>query len=78
LKDALRPETTLVSIMHVNNEIGTIMPVAECAAIIRAHSKAYYHTDEVQAIGKVPFDLSVWWMPPVFRHTKSTGSKDQA
>lgn len=58
LKAALRPDTTLVSIMHVNNEIGTIMPVEACAKVVRDHSKAYFHTDEVQAIGKVPFDLS--------------------
>jgi cysteine desulfurase len=59
LRNALRADTTLVSIMHVNNEIGTIMPVEACAQVVRAHSKAYYHTDEVQAIGKVPFDLSL-------------------
>lgn len=58
LKQALRPDTILVSIMHVNNEIGTVMPVETCAKIIRDYSKAYFHTDEVQAIGKVPFDLS--------------------
>lgn len=59
LKNALRPDTILVSIMHVNNEVGTIMPVEACAKVVREHSKAYYHTDEVQAIGKVPFDLSL-------------------
>ena len=59
LKSALRPDTTLVSIMHVNNEIGTIMPIAECAKIIKANSTAYFHVDEVQAIGKVPFDFSL-------------------
>ena len=59
LKMALRPDTTLVSIMHVNNEIGTIMPIADCAKIIRQNSTAYFHVDEVQAIGKVPFDFSL-------------------
>ena len=59
LQRALRQDTILVSIMHVNNEIGTIMPVEACAKVVREHSKAYFHTDEVQAIGKVPFDLSL-------------------
>jgi len=59
LKNALRKDTTLVSIMHVNNEIGTIMPIRECSKIIKAHSTAYFHVDEVQAIGKVPFDFSL-------------------
>jgi cysteine desulfurase len=58
LKDALRADTTLVSIMHVNNEIGTIMPVKACAEIIKANSSAVFHVDEVQAIGKIPFDFS--------------------
>jgi cysteine desulfurase len=58
LRDALRVDTTLVSIMHVNNEIGTIMPVKACAEIIKANSTAYFHVDEVQAIGKIPFDFS--------------------
>jgi cysteine desulfurase len=58
LKDALRADTTLVSIMHVNNEVGTIMPVKACAEIIKANSTAYFHVDEVQAIGKIPFDFS--------------------
>lgn len=59
LQAALRPDTTLVSIMHVNNEIGTIMPIEAVSAIVRKYSTAYLHVDEVQAIGKVPFDLSL-------------------
>jgi len=58
LKKSLRTDTTLVSIMHVNNEIGTIMPIKECYQIVKANSSAYFHVDEVQAIGKVPFDFS--------------------
>lgn len=58
LKASLRADTTLVSIMHVNNEIGTIMPVELCSKIIKDNSNAYFHVDEVQAIGKIPFDLS--------------------
>lgn len=59
LQSALRPDTILVSIMHVNNEIGTIMPIRECSRIIRSNSTAYFHVDEVQAIAKVPFDFSL-------------------
>jgi cysteine desulfurase len=58
LKASLRADTILVSIMHVNNEIGTIMPIKACAEIIRQNSTAYFHVDEVQAIGKIPFDFT--------------------
>ncbi|HEY3412889.1 MAG TPA: cysteine desulfurase family protein [Armatimonadota bacterium] len=52
LKDAMRPDTTLVSVMTANNEVGTIQPIAELAAI--AHEAgALFHTDAVQAIGAI-------------------------
>ena len=54
LRAALRPETLLVSIMTGNNEVGTIQPVRELAAITHRLSAAYFHTDAVQAFGKVP------------------------
>lgn len=57
LKNALRPDTILVSIMYVNNEIGTIMPINELAKIVKEHSRAYFHADCVQALGKIPVDL---------------------
>src|SRR5207237_2991349 len=53
LRHALRPETTLVSIMHANNEIGTIEPIADLVAVTRKHSDAYFHTDAVQSTGKI-------------------------
>lgn len=53
LRAALRPETLLVSIMVGNNEVGTIQPVQRLAAIAHEHSNAYFHTDAVQAFGKV-------------------------
>jgi cysteine desulfurase len=53
LKKALRPETTLVSIMAANNEIGTIQPVAELGALCRERS-VIFHTDAVQWFGKEP------------------------
>ena len=56
LKAALRPDTVLVSIMLVNNELGTLLPVAEAAkAIKEAGCPALLHTDAVQAFLKVPF-----------------------
>jgi cysteine desulfurase len=51
---ALRPETVLVSIMHANNEIGTIQPVAAIAA----QSDVTLHVDGVQALGKIPVDVA--------------------
>ena len=61
LESALRPDTALVSIMYANNEIGTIQPIAELAAIAKAHSVPF-HTDAVQAAGLLPIvvtDLGV-------------------
>ena len=53
IKAALTPETVLVSIMHANNEVGTIQPIAEIAAIAHAHG-ALCHTDAAQSVGKIP------------------------
>ncbi len=56
IRRALRPETVLVSVMHANNELGTVQPVAEIAAITRA-AGVYLHVDGVQALGKIPVDV---------------------
>ena len=56
LRDALRDDTALVSVMHANNEIGTIQPVRELAAIARERG-ALFHTDAVQSIGKIPVSV---------------------
>ena len=56
LEKAFRPDTTLVSIMMANNEIGTIQPIAELAKITKAHG-ALFHTDAVQAIGSIEIDV---------------------
>ncbi|WP_322789157.1 cysteine desulfurase family protein [Thiohalocapsa halophila] len=53
LRQALRPETRLVSIMHANNEVGSIQPIAECAAIAREHG-VLFHSDAAQSVGKIP------------------------
>ena len=50
---ALRPDTILVSVMHANNEIGTIEPIRELVAVTRERSSAYFHTDAVQSTGKI-------------------------
>ena len=54
LREALRPDTILVSIMHANNEVGTIEPIRELVAVTRERSQAYFHTDAVQSTGKIP------------------------
>ena len=56
LRDAIADDTALVSVMHANNEIGTIQPIAELAAIAHQHG-ALFHTDAVQSAGKLPLDV---------------------
>ena len=57
VKKALRDDTALVSIRHVNNEIGTINDIDTIGEYIKKHSNAYFHTDITQSIGKIPVDL---------------------
>lgn len=52
----MRDDTSLISIMYANNEIGTIEPIEELARIAHEHS-IYFHTDAVQAVGKIPLDV---------------------
>lgn len=52
LKAALRPDTILVSVMAVNNEVGAIEPIDELADVLRAYPKVHFHVDAVQALGK--------------------------
>ncbi len=56
LRDAIRPDTILITIMYANNEIGTIEPISELAQIAREH-KIPFHTDAVQAVGHVPINV---------------------
>ena len=56
LEAAIRPDTVLVSIMYANNEIGTIEPIPELAAVAKKHG-VLFHTDAVQAIGHVEIDV---------------------
>ncbi|MBZ0263299.1 cysteine desulfurase [bacterium] len=57
LRSAIKIDTVLVSIMHVNNEIGTIQPIGEMARIC-AEREILFHTDAVQSFGKIPLDVS--------------------
>ena len=56
LKDAIRPDTTLISVMAANNEIGTIQPIEEIAKLAKERG-ILFHTDAVQAIGSLSFDV---------------------
>ncbi len=57
MENAITPQTILVSIMWVNNEIGTIQPIQELSEICR-EKKVLFHTDATQAVGKLPIDLA--------------------
>lgn len=62
LRAALTDETVLVTVMHANNEIGTIQPIAEISRLIRerraaGQSHLFFHTDAVQTVGKIPVDV---------------------
>ncbi|KAL4875635.1 pyridoxal phosphate-dependent transferase [Aspergillus karnatakaensis] len=57
LEAALRPDTALVSIMAVNNEIGVVQPLEEIGKLCRS-KKVFFHTDAAQAVGKIPMDVN--------------------
>jgi cysteine desulfurase len=59
LKNAIRPDTALVSIMSANNETGTLQPIKELAALCRQHGIPF-HTDAVQSFGKEPVNVADW------------------
>ena len=56
VEKAIGPDTVLISVMHANNEIGTIQPLEEIGRIAREHD-VYFHTDAVQSVGKIPVDV---------------------
>src|SRR5262249_22081687 len=56
VREAISDDTAIVSVMHANNEIGTIQPIAEVARLAHAHG-ALVHTDAVQSTGKIPVDV---------------------
>lgn len=53
---AIQPDTCLVSVMYANNEIGSVMPIAEIGAVCRKHN-VLFHTDAVQAVGHIPVSV---------------------
>lgn len=57
VEQAIRKDTILISIMHVNNELGTIQPIEEIGKIANDHPKLFFHVDFVQGLGKIPLDL---------------------
>ncbi|KAL8661729.1 MAG: hypothetical protein Q9202_005351 [Teloschistes flavicans] len=59
LEAAIRPDTALVSIMTVNNEIGVIQPMKEIGHLCRSR-KVFFHTDAAQAVGKIPINVDEW------------------
>lgn len=56
VRHALRPETVLITVMHANNELGTLQPIEEIGRIA-AEADVWFHTDAVQSAGKVPVDV---------------------
>jgi len=58
LKKALKPHTKLVSVIHANNEVGTIQPIQDIVQVVKQHSQARVHSDAVQSLGKIPFNVS--------------------
>jgi len=57
LEKAIRPDTLLVSVIHINNEIGVMQPIKEIGALCRSR-KVFFHTDAAQGVGKVPIDVN--------------------
>jgi len=60
LRQSLRADTAIVSVMLANNETGVLFPVNEIGRMIRERTNALFHVDGVQAVGKIPIDLKSW------------------
>ncbi|CAM3233337.1 cysteine desulfurase family protein [Paenibacillus lupini] len=60
LSSSITDETILVSIMHVNNEVGSIQPIAEIGKLLSAYPRILFHVDAVQSIGKLPVKPREW------------------
>jgi cysteine desulfurase len=57
LREAIRPQTALITVMHANNELGTVQPLEEIGRIA-AQNDIFFHTDAVQSAGKIPLDVN--------------------
>jgi len=60
LEAALTDETILVSVMHVNNEVGSVQPIADIGRLLAGRPKTLFHVDAVQSVGKLPVDIAGW------------------
>src|SRR5690625_4020151 len=58
LEQSIRTDTILISIMHVNNELGSVQPIKEIGRLAKKHPKLFLHVDDVQALGKIPLHLA--------------------
>jgi cysteine desulfurase len=59
VRDAIRPQTALITVMHANNELGTVQPLEEIGRIA-AQNDIFFHSDAVQSAGKIPLDVNVF------------------
>lgn len=57
IEEAIRQDTILVSVIHVQNEVGTIQPIKEIGSLLKDYPKILFHVDHVQGVGKVPLDI---------------------
>lgn len=57
VENALREDTILVSVMHINNEVGTIQPIEEIGRVVKRKQDILFHVDNVQGVGKVPLNM---------------------
>ena len=74
IQRAIRPETVLVSVMHANNELGTLQPIAEIARITRNAAGVPLHVDGVQALGKIPVDVEALGVDLYLQRERRTSS----
>lgn len=58
IENAITEETILISVMHVNNEIGSIQPIVEIGKLAKKYPKLFFHVDAIQSIGKIPLQLT--------------------
>ena len=57
IQQEMRDDTILVSVIHVNNEVGTVQPIKEIGSLLKKYPKAFFHVDYVQGVGKVPLNF---------------------
>ncbi len=78
LKNAIRKDTTLVSIIYVNNEVGSINPIPEISKMLKEYPKIIFHTDASQSVGKAEIDISEADLVTISSHkiygTKGSGA----